>query len=73
MIELPIYAVDSQELKESEVSGAEVGEEVINIMIDPLRISAFHEDGENTVVFVDGMDFKIAIDYNTFKQLIKET
>ena len=70
MIELPIYAVDTKELKEAEISGEEVGEEIIKIMIDPARISAFHEDGENTTVFVDGLDFKIAVEYDTLKVLL---
>ena len=73
MIELPIYAVDSRELKEAEISGEEVGEEIIKIMIDPARIAAFHEDGENTTVFVDGFDFKIAVEYETLKELLKES
>jgi len=70
MIELPIYAVDTKELKEAEISGEEVGEEIIKIMIDPARISAFHEDGENTTVFIDGLDFKIAVEYEILKELL---
>ena len=71
MIELPIYAVDVKELKEAEISGEEVDEEIIRIMINPAKISAFHEDGENTTVFVDGCDiFKIAVEYDTLKALL---